>query len=43
MFEEMIAHMDEDVTRLFMKAEIRQNIRRWSERAWSTVWANLAQ
>jgi preprotein translocase subunit SecA len=28
MFEEMIAHMDEDVTRLFMKAEIRQNIRR---------------
>ncbi|MHA3065570.1 preprotein translocase subunit SecA [Lacticaseibacillus saniviri] len=28
MFEEMIANIDEDVTRLFMKAEIRQNIRR---------------
>jgi len=28
MFEEMIAEIDEDVTRLFMKAEIRQNIRR---------------
>ena len=28
MFEEMIASIDDDVTRLFMKAEIRQNIRR---------------
>lgn len=28
MFEEMIANMDDGVTRLFMKAEIRQNIRR---------------
>ncbi|WP_416353880.1 preprotein translocase subunit SecA [Agrilactobacillus fermenti] len=28
MFEEMIADIDLDVTRLFMKAEIRQNIRR---------------
>jgi preprotein translocase subunit SecA len=28
MFEEMIAAIDENVTRLFMKAEIRQNIRR---------------
>ncbi|MDP0528687.1 preprotein translocase subunit SecA [Lacticaseibacillus paracasei] len=27
-FEEMIASIDDDVTRLFMKAEIRQNIRR---------------
>ncbi|MBS6630587.1 preprotein translocase subunit SecA [Lacticaseibacillus paracasei] len=28
MFEEMIASIDDNVTRLFMKAEIRQNIRR---------------
>jgi preprotein translocase subunit SecA len=28
MFEEMIANMDDGVTRLFMKAQIRQNIRR---------------
>ena len=28
MFEEMIASIDDDVNRLFMKAEIRQNIRR---------------
>lgn len=28
LFEEMIADIDFDVTRLFMKAEIRQNIRR---------------
>lgn len=28
MFEEMIASIDDDVTRLFMKAEIRQSIRR---------------
>ena len=28
LFEEMIASIDDDVTRLFMKAEIRQNIRR---------------
>jgi len=28
MFEEKIASIDDDVTRLFMKAEIRQNIRR---------------
>lgn len=28
MFEEMIADIDYDATRLFMRAEIRQNIRR---------------
>lgn len=28
MFEEMISDIDYDTTRLFMKAEIRQNIRR---------------
>jgi preprotein translocase subunit SecA len=28
MFEEMIAAIDDNTTRLFMKAEIRQNIRR---------------